>query len=247
MIDISLAAKGMSSTVPVGTQQQMFPYPGTFYWFDPCNFHGQNTELDLDQAENLNLVGNWLHALMKLPSTVDGCTIVMKQHSLKVTCHRRRSWTSLCSHGMIMREIQESHFGPNSIGKLNVSLQSIKHKNSKGGSIRGNYGIGFLILLHSIILLLSFICHVLKTGVDAMATKEVKDCMICENYKKRKLRETDWTPWKTVSRQAPSINQKCSMTITIFLGLDNHFYLFKNSCLDHCYYPHQKSESILRG
>jgi hypothetical protein len=46
--DISLAAKGMSSTVPVGAQQQTLPYPGTFYWFDPCIFHGQNTELDLD-------------------------------------------------------------------------------------------------------------------------------------------------------------------------------------------------------
>jgi hypothetical protein len=78
MIDISLAAKGMSSTVSVGAQQQTLPNPGTFYWFDPCIFHGQNTELDLDQAENLNLVENRLYALMKLPSTVDECTIVMK-------------------------------------------------------------------------------------------------------------------------------------------------------------------------
>ena len=84
MIDISLAAKGMSSTVPDGAQQQTLPYPGTFYWFDPCIFHGQNTELDLDQAVNLNLVENRLYALIKLPSTVDGCTIVMKRHSLKL-------------------------------------------------------------------------------------------------------------------------------------------------------------------
>jgi hypothetical protein len=84
------------------------------------------------------------------------------------------------------------------------------------------------------------------TGVDAMATKEVKNHMICENYKKPKLRETDPTKQKTVSRQAPSINQKCSMTITIFLGLDNHFYLSKNTCLNHCYHPRQKSEAILR-
>ena len=139
IIDISLAAKGMSSTVPVGAQQQTLPYPGTFYRFGPCIFHRQNTELDLDQAENLNLVENRLYALMKLPSTVDGCTIVMKGHPLKVTCHRRRSWTFLCSHSMIMREIQDSHFGPNSVGKLNVSLQSIKHTNFKGASIRGNY------------------------------------------------------------------------------------------------------------
>jgi hypothetical protein len=38
MIDISLAAKGMSSTVPEGAQQQMLPYPGTFYWFNPFHF-----------------------------------------------------------------------------------------------------------------------------------------------------------------------------------------------------------------
>ncbi len=131
------------------------PYPGTFYRFDPCIFHRQNTELDLDQAENLNQVENRLYALMKLPSTVDGCTLVMKQRSLKVTCHRRWSWTFLCSHVMIMREIQDSHFGPDSVGKLNVSVQSIKHNNSKGAAIRGNYEIWFLILIQSIILLLS--------------------------------------------------------------------------------------------
>jgi hypothetical protein len=62
---------------------------------------------------------------MKLTSTIDGCSLVMKQRSLKVTCHRRGSWTFLCSHGMIMREIQDSHFGPNSVGKLDVSVQSI--------------------------------------------------------------------------------------------------------------------------
>jgi hypothetical protein len=123
----------------------VLPYPGTFYWFDPCLFYRQNTELDLYQSENLDLVENRLYALMKLPTTVNGCTMVMKQCSLKVTCHRRRPRTFLCSHGMIMREIQDSHFGPNSVGKLNVSLQSIKHNNSKGAFIRGNYGIVFLI------------------------------------------------------------------------------------------------------
>jgi hypothetical protein len=85
------------------------------------------------------------------------------------------------------------------------------------------------------------------TGVDAMATKEAKNCMISENYKKHKLRETDPTPRKTVSRQAPLSNQKCSMPITIFPGLDNHFHLSKKSCLNHCYHPRQKSESIMCG
>ena len=46
MIDISLAAKGMSSSVPVGAQQQTLPYPGTFYWFDPCLLYGKNIILN---------------------------------------------------------------------------------------------------------------------------------------------------------------------------------------------------------
>ncbi len=67
MIDISLVAKEMSSTVPKGAQQHTLPYTGTFYRFDPSIFHRQNTQLDLDQAENINQVENWLYALMKLP------------------------------------------------------------------------------------------------------------------------------------------------------------------------------------
>jgi hypothetical protein len=52
-----------------------------------------------------------------------------------------------------MRDIQDSHSGTNSVGKLNVSGQSVKHKNSKGAAIKGNYEIWFLIFIHSIILL----------------------------------------------------------------------------------------------
>ncbi len=145
MIDISLAAKGMSSTVPKWAQQQTFPHPGPFYWFNPCIFYGQDTELDLNKAENLNQGENRLYVMMKLPSTIDGCTLVMKQHDLKITWHRRWSWTFICSHGRIMRDIKDSHFGPNSVGKLNVSVQTVKHKNSKGAAIKGNYEIWFLI------------------------------------------------------------------------------------------------------
>ncbi len=141
MIDISLAAKGMSSTAPKGAEQQTFSYPRTLYQFDPCIFHGQDTELDLNEVEHLNQVENRLYALMKLSSTIHGCMLVMKQQSLKVTCHRRQSCTFICSHGMIMRDIQDSHFGTTSVGKLNISVQSVKHKNSKGVAIKGNYKI----------------------------------------------------------------------------------------------------------
>jgi hypothetical protein len=37
------------------------------------------------------------------------------------------------------------------------------------------------------------------------------------------------------------------MQIRIFLGLDNHLYLAKSSCLHHSHHPHLKSEAISRG
>ncbi len=40
----------------------------------------------------------------------------------------------------------------------------------------------------------------IMTGADSMATKDAKNCMMIENIKKRKLREADPTPQKSVSR-----------------------------------------------
>jgi hypothetical protein len=85
IIDIFLAAKGMSSTVPKGAQQQTFPYPETVFLSDPFIFHGQNTEFYINEAEKQ------LFAMMKLPSTSDGCMLVIKQRDLKELCHRRWS------------------------------------------------------------------------------------------------------------------------------------------------------------
>jgi hypothetical protein len=65
--------------------------------------------------------------------------------------------------------------------------------------------------------------------------------------KKRKLKETIPISWRTVSRQAPSIEKKCSTQIRIFLGLDNHFYLAKTSCLHRSHHPGLKSEAISHG
>ncbi len=80
------------------------------------NLNQVENQLYAIMAENLNQVENRLYAMMKKQSTVDGCTLVMKQCDLKVTCHRRWSWTFICSHGRIMRDIQDSHFGPDSVG-----------------------------------------------------------------------------------------------------------------------------------
>jgi hypothetical protein len=72
MIDISSAAQGKLSTVPCGAKQQTFSYPGTAYRFDPLRiFHGDTTEFDINEAENQLL------SLMKLPTTIDECHIII--------------------------------------------------------------------------------------------------------------------------------------------------------------------------
>jgi hypothetical protein len=80
-----------------------------------------------------------------------------------------------------------------------------------------------------------------------MATKEAKKWMKTWESKKHKFKATIPTPQKTVSRQAPSSDIKCSMKIRIYQGLDNHFYLAKNYFLHHCHHLHLKSEAIMHG
>jgi hypothetical protein len=71
MIDISSAAQGKSSNLPCGATQQPLPYPGTAYRFDVVIFHGETTEFDINEAEKQLL------SLMRLPTTIDGCQIIL--------------------------------------------------------------------------------------------------------------------------------------------------------------------------
>ncbi len=69
-IDVSSAAHGASSTIPLGSTRQHFPYTGTMYQFDPILFHNPDHEFDIDDAEAK------LFALMKSPHAIDGCKLV---------------------------------------------------------------------------------------------------------------------------------------------------------------------------
>jgi hypothetical protein len=51
LIDVSSAACGQSSTIPMGATKQNFPYTGTVYQFNPMIFHNTNNEFDLYDAE----------------------------------------------------------------------------------------------------------------------------------------------------------------------------------------------------
>jgi hypothetical protein len=110
------------------------------YQFDPNLFHDPNQEFDIDDAEAK------LFALMKSPHAIDGCELVQYQVDKAVTCNGKRSWTFICSHGKVMRNINESHFGPDSVGKINITYQNAKRAKLKG-SIKGKF---FFCVLMSI-------------------------------------------------------------------------------------------------
>jgi hypothetical protein len=70
LIDVSSAACGSSSTIPIFSTQQNFPYERTVYQFDLMLFYNPNQEFDIDDAEAK------LFSLMKSPHAIDGCKLV---------------------------------------------------------------------------------------------------------------------------------------------------------------------------
>jgi hypothetical protein len=102
------------------------------YQFDPILFHNPDQQSDIDDAEAK------LFALMKSPHAIDGCKLVQHQVDNAITCNRKRSWTFICSHRKVMRNIDEKHFGRDSVGKINVAYQNAKRTKMKG-SIKGKF------------------------------------------------------------------------------------------------------------
>jgi hypothetical protein len=132
LIDVSSAACGSSSTIPIGSTQQNFPYAGTVYQFDPMLFYNPDQEFDIDDAEAK------LFALMKSPHAIDGCKLVQHRVDKAVTCNQKRSWTFICSDRKVMRNIDESHLRPDSDRMINVTYQNAKRTKSKE-SIKGTF------------------------------------------------------------------------------------------------------------
>ena len=96
-------------------------------------FHGNTTEYDVNEAEKKLL------ALMKLPKTIDGCNIVLKQCDKTETCYWKRNWDFICSDRLIMPTVDDSDFGPDRVGKLHVSSQNAKCTKTKGTVVKGKY------------------------------------------------------------------------------------------------------------
>jgi hypothetical protein len=59
-------------------------------------------------------------------------------HSSKKQTHfRKGAWTFVCSHEIVMNDIDQSNFYPDSMEKSNVPIQVLKCTKSKGSAVKG--------------------------------------------------------------------------------------------------------------
>jgi len=125
-IDVSSAAQGvLSSSPPSGAfPHQNIQYPCTKYYFDENRFFGIDSK-DL------------LIQMLKSPNCIDGCKLVSRRPKQIKTQFRKGTWTLVCSHGIVMNKMDESHFYPDSVGKFNVPIQNLKRTKSRGSAVKG--------------------------------------------------------------------------------------------------------------
>ena len=63
------------------------------------------------------------------------------------TQFRKGTWTLVCSHGIVMNEMDESHFHPDSVGKSHVRIQRLKRTKSRGSAVKGKLSILSFIII----------------------------------------------------------------------------------------------------
>jgi hypothetical protein len=103
---ISSAAQGSLSSTPIDVfPPQNIPYPGTKYCFDENIFFGCG-------AKEL------LVKMLQFPNCIDGCKLVSRRPQSNSSIFRKGTWTFVCLHGIVMNDIEDSHFHPDSVGKL---------------------------------------------------------------------------------------------------------------------------------
>ncbi len=96
-------------------------------------FHGETTEFNINEAEKQLL------SLMKLPTTIDGCQIILNQLNKNVTCHRKLTFDFICSHGRNMPSVKESNFDTGRVEKQDAVTQKVKHTKTKETVMKGTF------------------------------------------------------------------------------------------------------------
>jgi hypothetical protein len=124
-IDVSSAAQGALSYSPSGVYpHQNIKYPLTKYHFDEHIIFGIEAK-------------DFLVKMIKSPNCIDGCKLVSMRPQKNKSHFRKGTWTFVCSHGIVMNDMDESHFCPDSVGKSNVPIQRLKLTISRGSAVKG--------------------------------------------------------------------------------------------------------------
>ena len=119
LLDISSAAKGKSSSTPLGATNQPTKYPtgeykGSFYRFDPA-IYGQDSWEDLKR-------------MLCQTGCVSGCRISTR-HTRQGTSSKKKSYTLACQQFRTYESRAAITFTPGSVGPNNVIGQKMKrHK-----------------------------------------------------------------------------------------------------------------------
>ena len=77
--------------------------------------------------------------MLKSPNCIDGCKLVANRVNNTSSSSRKCAWTFVCSHGVVMNEIDQSQFCPDSVGKPNVPVQYLKCVKSRGSTVKGKF------------------------------------------------------------------------------------------------------------
>ncbi len=75
--------------------------------------------------------------MIKSPNCVDGCKLVSRRFKNNKTQFRKGAWTFVCSHGLVMNDMVDSHFDPDSVRKSHVPFQGLKRTKSRGCAVKG--------------------------------------------------------------------------------------------------------------
>jgi len=128
-LDISSAAKGNSSSAPLGATNQPTKYPvgeqnGSFYRFDPALYHGQESWTDLKR-------------MLCKTGCVSGCQLSTRT-TRKATPSKKKSYDLCCQHYRTYESRTAITFTPGTVGPNNVIGEKMKrHKarRSKGKAL----------------------------------------------------------------------------------------------------------------
>jgi hypothetical protein len=93
---------------------QNIQYPFTKYSFDENMCRGIGAKKDL------------LIKMIKSPNCVDGCKLVSMRFKNNKTQFRKGAWTFVFSHGLVMNDMVDFHFDPDSVRKSHVPYQGLK-------------------------------------------------------------------------------------------------------------------------